>query len=91
MVEIYKPHVAKGSSPEEIAMRYAPACFFTIGLTYAASALLAFQVIVLDGDTRPGTFLWLLLAGQALMMSVPSVVYHFAERPWKTDEDQLEE
>ncbi len=81
MVEINCMPGFRDRSPEEIATRYAPASFFSIGLTYAVAALAAFRVIVVDGATGTRTFLVLLIGGLVLMLTVPSIVFFFTERP----------
>ena len=45
-------------SPEEIVTHYAPVCFFLIGLTYAASALLAFHIFVIQNKSDPASVVW---------------------------------
>jgi drug/metabolite transporter (DMT)-like permease len=54
-----------------------------IGLTYAASSLLAFQTIVIHGDTKPTALFWLSVAGIGLMLTIPSIAYRIIEKPKK--------
>jgi hypothetical protein len=75
MVEIHNRPAAEGRSSEEIVTHYAPLCFFLIGLTYAAGALLAFQTFVVHLKTNPLSVLWVSLIGVLLMFSVPSLAY----------------
>jgi hypothetical protein len=83
MVEIYNRPASQGRSPEEIVTHYAPLCFFLIGLTYAASSLLAFQTIVIHGDTKTMALFWLSVAGIGLMLAIPSIAYRMIETPKK--------
>ena len=79
MVEIYNRPAAEGRSPEEIVTHYAPLCFFLIGLTYAAGALLAFQTFVVHQQTNAASIVWVSLAGVVLMFSLPSLAYRASE------------
>jgi hypothetical protein len=79
MVEIFNRPNAEGRSPEEIVFYYAPLCFFLIGLTYAASSLLAFWVFVVCGEVTPASLAALYLTGFALMFSIPSLAYRYLE------------
>jgi len=81
MVEIYNRPASQGRSPEEIVTHYAPFCFFLIGLTYAASGLLAFQTIVINRDTKAMALVWLSVAGIVLMLTIPSIAYRIIEKP----------
>jgi hypothetical protein len=79
MVEIYNKPAAANRSPEEIATHYAPVCFFLIGLTYAASALLAFHVFVIQNKSDPTSIVWVSLTGIVLMSLIPSLAYRASE------------
>jgi hypothetical protein len=79
MVEIYNRPSAEGRSPEEIVTHYAPGCFFLIGLCYAAAALLAFQVFVVQHEITVGSISWTFLAGTGLLIAVPSLGYRLTE------------
>ena len=79
MVEIYSRPAAEGRSPEEIVTHYAPLCFFLIGLTYAAGALLAFHTFVLNHKTDVASVVWVSLVGVTLMFSLPSLAYRALE------------
>lgn len=79
MVEIYSRPAAEGRSPEEIVSHYAPLCFFLIGLTYAAGALLAFQTFVVHHKTSIASVVWVSLAGAILMFSLPSLAFRAME------------
>lgn len=79
LVEIYNRPAAEGRSPEEIVTHYAPFCFFLIGLTYAAAALLAFQVFVIQHKSDPATIGWVSAAGIGLMIAIPSLAYRIIE------------
>lgn len=79
MVEIYNRPAAEGRSPEEIVTHYAPLCFFLLGLTYAAGALLAFQTFVVHQQTNAASIVWVSLAGVVLMFSLPSLAYRASE------------
>ncbi|MGD0815598.1 MAG: hypothetical protein ABSA83_18550 [Verrucomicrobiota bacterium] len=79
MVEIYSRPAAQGRSPEEIVTHYAPLCFFLLGLTYAAGALLAFQTFVVHHKTDAASIVWVSLAGVILMFSLPSLAYRASE------------
>jgi hypothetical protein len=67
MVEICNRPAAEGRSPEEIVTHYAPLCFFLLGLTYAAGALLAFQTFVVHQQTNAASIVWVSLAGVVLI------------------------
>jgi hypothetical protein len=75
MVEIFNRPAAEGRSPEEIVTHYAPLCFFLIGLTYSAGALLAFQTFVVNHQTNTASVIWVSLIGVVLMFSIPSLAY----------------
>jgi hypothetical protein len=79
LVEIYNRPAAEGRSPEEIVTHYAPLCFFLIGLTYAAAALLAFQIFVIHSQTDLSSIIWVSLVGMGLMVSAPTLVYRMLE------------
>jgi hypothetical protein len=79
IVEIYNRPAAEGRSPEEIVTHYAPLCFFLLGLTYAAGALLAFQTFVVHQQTNAASIVWVSLAGVVLMFSLPSLAYRASE------------
>ena len=79
MVEIYNRPAAEGRSPEEIVTHYAPLCFFLLGLTYAAGALLAFEAFVVHQKTNVASIVWVSLAGVVLMFSLPSLAYRASE------------
>ena len=83
MVEIFNRPAREGRSPEEIVTHYAPLCFFLIGLTYAASSLLAFQIIVINGNTKSMALFWLSVAGIGLMLTIPSIAYRIIDSPKK--------
>ena len=70
----------EGASPETIVAHYAPLCFFLVGLTYAAAAVLGFHVFIVRGHTAPGTIAWVSLSGFALMFTLPSLAYRLCER-----------
>jgi hypothetical protein len=80
MVEIYNRPASEGRSPEEIVTYYAPLCFFLIGLTYAAAALLAFQTFVVHARTGMVSIVWVALVGVILMFSIPSLAYRALEK-----------
>ena len=80
LVEIYNRPATERRSPEEIVTHYAPFCFFLIGLTYAAAALLAFQTFVIRHKVDPISVGWVSLAGIGLMVSIPSLAYRVVER-----------
>ncbi len=80
LVEIYNRPATEKRSPEEIVTHYAPFCFFLIGLTYAAAALLAFQTFVIRHKVDPISVGWVSLAGIGLMVSIPSLAYRVVER-----------
>jgi hypothetical protein len=84
LVEIYNLPARQGRSPEEIVTHYAPLCFFLMGLTYAASSLLAFQIIVINGDGRTMALVWLALIGLAMMLTLPSMAYRIIEKREKS-------
>ncbi|MEI8290875.1 MAG: hypothetical protein WCH99_15535 [Verrucomicrobiota bacterium] len=79
-VEIYNQPANEGRSPEEIVTHYAPFCFFLIGLTYAAAALLAFQLFVIEHKSDLATIGWVSAAGVGLMVAIPSLAYRVLER-----------
>jgi len=79
MVELDNRPAREGRSPEEIVSHYAPLCFFLIGLTYAAAALLGFQVFVILQKTDAVSVSWVSLVGIALMCSIPSLAYRAGE------------
>jgi hypothetical protein len=79
MVEIYSRSAAERRSPEEIVTHYAPLCFFLLGLTYAAGALLAFQTFVVHHKTDAASIVWVSLVGAILMFSLPSLAYRASE------------
>jgi hypothetical protein len=79
LVEIYNRPAAAGRSPEEIVTHYAPLCFFLIGLTYAAAALLAFHTFVIQHKADPASVAWVSLAGAGLMFIIPSLAYRVCE------------
>lgn len=80
MVEIYNQPAAEGRSPEEIVTHYAPLCFFLLGLTYAVSALLAYDVLVVQHCVTTISLISVSLAGVLLMFSVPSLAYYLLEK-----------
>jgi len=70
-----------GHSPEEVAAHYVPLCFFLIGLTYAAGALVAYHyfVVLQHTDVRSQALAW--TVGGVAMVAVPSLAYRwFIER-----------
>jgi hypothetical protein len=79
MVEIYNTPAADGRSPEAIVTRYAPLCFFLIGLTYAAACLLAFETFTVRRKTDLVSVMWVSLTGLVLLFSVPSMAYRATE------------
>ena len=83
MVEIYNRPAREGRSPEEIVTHYAPFCFFLIGLTFAASSLLAFQTIVINGNSGGLALFWLSVVGMGLMLTLPSIAYRIIDSPKK--------
>lgn len=80
LVEIYNRPAAEGRSPEEIVTYYAPLTFFLLGLTYAASCLLAFEVFAVRNVVTPISVLGLSLAGGTMMSLIPSLAYRFLEK-----------
>jgi hypothetical protein len=85
MVEIYNAPAAEDRGPEAIVTHYAPLCFFLIGLTYAAAALLAFQTFTVHHQTGLKSVLWVSSAGAALLFSIPSMAYRALEaKPTRT-------
>jgi hypothetical protein len=85
MVEINNRPTREGRSAEEIVAHYGPLCFFLIGLTYAAGSLLAFQALVIQGDTQPWTLFWLSASGLGLMLTLPTIAYRMIESREKKD------
>jgi hypothetical protein len=79
IAEVDNRPAREGRSPEEIVTHYAPLCFFLIGLTYAAAALLGFQVFVILQKTDAVSVSWVSLVGIALMCSIPSLAYRAGE------------
>ncbi len=79
MVEIYSSPAADRRGPEAIVTRYAPLCFFLIGLTYAAASLLAFQTFTVRHQTDPASVIQVSLVGIALLFSIPSLAYRATE------------
>lgn len=79
MVEIFNRPSREGRSPEEIVTRYAPLCFSLIGLTYAAGALLAYEVLIVRGRTDPASLVFVVIAGAVLLFTLPSLAYRLVE------------
>jgi hypothetical protein len=79
MVEIFNRPSKEGRSPEEIVTHYAPLCFSLIGLTYAAGALVAYEVVIVRGRTDLCSVAVVALIGSALMFTLPSLVYRLVE------------
>jgi hypothetical protein len=79
MVEIYNAPAAKSKGPEAIVTRYAPLCFFLIGLTYAAACLLAFHTFAIHHQTDLTSVIRVWLVGISLMFSIPSLAYRATE------------
>lgn len=77
MVEIFNRPAAEGKSPEAIVFHYAPLCFFLIGLTYAVSALVAFEVFVIRREISIPSMVEVYLFGLILMLSLPSLAYRY--------------
>ncbi len=80
MVEIDNRPSREGRSPEEIVTHYAPFCFFLIGLSYAAAALLGFEAFVIRHQTDAPSIAWVSLVGFGLMLILPSLAYRACER-----------
>ncbi len=76
MVEIYNRPAAEGRSPEEIVTH----CFFLIGATYAAGALVAFETFVVKHNACATSILWVWLTGGALLFTLPSLAYRALEK-----------
>lgn len=79
MVEVFNRPTREGRSPEEIVTHYAPLCFSLIGLTYAASALLAYEVVIVRGRTDPTSIAMVAVGGTILMLTLPSLAYRLVE------------
>lgn len=77
MVEIFNRPAAEGKSPEAIVFHYAPLAFFTIGLTYAISSLVAFEVFVLQRRVSSSSIISVSVLGMILMLSLPSLIYRY--------------
>lgn len=80
MVEIFNRAAAERRSPEEIVFSYAPLCFSLIGLTYAASSLLAFWTFVVHNQVTLASATEVSVVGLGLMLSIPSLAYRLSEK-----------
>lgn len=79
MVQIFNRPAREGRSPEEIVTHYAPLCFSLIGLCYAASACLAFQVFVVQGRHDAVAIAEMAAVGLGLLLTIPSLAYRALE------------
>jgi hypothetical protein len=81
MVEICNPSTPKDKGPEAIVTRYAPLCFFLIGFTYAAAALLAYNTFMIHHETGLFPMLRVWSIGFVLLFTIPSLAYRATESP----------
>lgn len=81
MVEIDSKPARAGRSPEEIVTLYAPWCFFLIGASYAAGAVLAYNTFVIGRDASASAHARVWGIGCLLIFSIPSLAYHLVNKP----------
>ena len=67
MIEIDSKAARARLSPVEIVTDFGVVSFALVGAGFSGSCLIAYHFIVVKGDADPWTFVWLLLAGLALM------------------------
>lgn len=79
MVEIRNRPGRNNKSPEEIVTHYAPLCFFLLGITYAAAAVIAFYTFVVQENVTLAANVRVWLWGLLFLLTLPGIAYQITE------------